>query len=151
MVVGFVCVLAMRTSVSLFVSPAAASRGLVNHLLEDLPTRFVWPSVLKECNALLEVSYGAAENQKGDEDLVIGSMTHSIVEALSSKNKPSSTLTVMRELYQTQGLRSLFAGIVPRVSKVAPACAIMISTYEFGKKFFRQKNAARAGSTGSSL
>ncbi|KAL3196742.1 hypothetical protein MRX96_015362 [Rhipicephalus microplus] len=66
------------------------------------------------------------------------------------ENKPSSTLSVMRELYRTQGLRSLFAGIVPRVSKVAPACAIMISTYEFGKKFFRQKNAARASGAGTS-
>uniref|UniRef100_L7M234 Putative mitochondrial carrier protein cgi-69 n=1 Tax=Rhipicephalus pulchellus TaxID=72859 RepID=L7M234_RHIPC len=66
------------------------------------------------------------------------------------ESKPSSTLSVMRELYRTQGLRSLFAGIVPRVSKVAPACAIMISTYEFGKKFFRQKNAARASGAGSS-
>ncbi|XP_077563737.1 mitochondrial glutathione transporter SLC25A40-like [Haemaphysalis longicornis] len=64
------------------------------------------------------------------------------MEILQDK-KRSSTLTVMRELYQSQGVRSLFAGIVPRISKVAPACAIMISTYEFGKKFFRQKNAAR--------
>uniref|UniRef100_A0A6M2E311 Putative mitochondrial carrier protein n=1 Tax=Amblyomma tuberculatum TaxID=48802 RepID=A0A6M2E311_9ACAR len=65
------------------------------------------------------------------------------MEILQGK-KSSNTLTVMRELYQTQGMRSLFAGIVPRISKVAPACAIMISTYEFGKKFFRQKNAVRA-------
>lgn len=66
------------------------------------------------------------------------------MEILQDK-KPINTLAVMRELYQTQGVRSLFAGIVPRISKVAPACAIMISTYEFGKKFFRQKNAARNG------
>lgn len=68
------------------------------------------------------------------------------MEILQDK-KPNSTLRVMRELYQSQGVRSLFAGIVPRISKVAPACAIMISTYEFGKKFFRQKNAARNAST----
>ena len=29
---------------------------------------------------------------------------------------------------------------MPRVIKVAPACAIMISTYEFGKAFFRRMN-----------
>lgn len=62
-------------------------RGCLNRLLEDLLTRFVRPNVLKECNSLLEVSYGAGENQKGDEDLVIGSMTHSVVETLSSSER----------------------------------------------------------------
>lgn len=32
------------------------------------------------------------------------------------------------------------AGFLPRVIKVAPACAIMISTYEFGKSFFQKLN-----------
>uniref|UniRef100_A0A3B5KD09 Mitochondrial glutathione transporter SLC25A39 n=1 Tax=Takifugu rubripes TaxID=31033 RepID=A0A3B5KD09_TAKRU len=32
------------------------------------------------------------------------------------------------------------SGFMPRVIKVAPACAIMISTYEFGKSFFRRRN-----------
>lgn len=32
------------------------------------------------------------------------------------------------------------SGFLPRVIKVAPACAIMISTYEFGKAFFRKHN-----------
>uniref|UniRef100_A0A8C6XE58 Solute carrier family 25 member 40 n=1 Tax=Naja naja TaxID=35670 RepID=A0A8C6XE58_NAJNA len=30
--------------------------------------------------------------------------------------------------------------IIPRLSKIAPACAIMISTYEYGKTFFRRLN-----------
>uniref|UniRef100_A0A3Q3ELG8 Solute carrier family 25 member 40 n=1 Tax=Labrus bergylta TaxID=56723 RepID=A0A3Q3ELG8_9LABR len=32
---------------------------------------------------------------------------------------------------------------IPRLIKVAPACAIMISTYEFGKAFFRKHNQER--------
>lgn len=32
------------------------------------------------------------------------------------------------------------SGFMPRVIKVAPACAIMISTYEYGKSFFRRMN-----------
>lgn len=32
------------------------------------------------------------------------------------------------------------SGFMPRVIKVAPACAIMISTYEFGKAFFQKIN-----------
>ena len=34
-------------------------------------------------------------------------------------------------------------GFLPRLIKVAPACAIMISTYEFGKAFFRKNNQER--------
>uniref|UniRef100_A0A8C8SGD7 Mitochondrial glutathione transporter SLC25A40 n=1 Tax=Pelusios castaneus TaxID=367368 RepID=A0A8C8SGD7_9SAUR len=36
-----------------------------------------------------------------------------------------------------------FHCIVPRLIKVAPACAIMISTYEYGKSFFRELNKQR--------
>lgn len=35
------------------------------------------------------------------------------------------------------------SGFLPRVIKVAPACAIMISSYEFGKAFFRKHNKER--------
>lgn len=38
---------------------------------------------------------------------------------------------------------SVLAGFLPRVIKVAPACAIMISTYEFGKTFFQKLNQER--------
>lgn len=31
------------------------------------------------------------------------------------------------------GVRGLFAGLAPRLIKVAPACAIMISTFEYSK------------------
>ena len=33
------------------------------------------------------------------------------------------------------------AGLVPRIVKVAPACAITISSYEMGKRFFQQHNS----------
>lgn len=32
-----------------------------------------------------------------------------------------------------------FLGLVPRIMKVAPSCAIMISSYEFGKAYFRKR------------
>lgn len=54
--------------------------------------------------------------------------------------KPSSTWVIMKSIWTDAGYRGLFAGFLPRVIKVAPACAIMISTYEFGKAFFRQHN-----------
>lgn len=37
----------------------------------------------------------------------------------------------------------LSSGFMPRVFKVAPACAIMISSYEFGKAAFEKMNRNR--------
>ncbi|KAJ2667913.1 Carrier protein, mitochondrial [Coemansia spiralis] len=40
---------------------------------------------------------------------------------------------VIRHIVSTEGPRGLFAGLAPRLMKVAPSCAIMISSYELGK------------------
>uniref|UniRef100_A0A3Q1JG85 Mitochondrial glutathione transporter SLC25A39 n=1 Tax=Anabas testudineus TaxID=64144 RepID=A0A3Q1JG85_ANATE len=54
-----------------------------------------------------------------------------------------STWHIMKEIWTELGYRGLFAGFMPRVIKVAPACAVMISTYEFGKAFFQKMNLDR--------
>jgi len=64
-------------------------------------------------------------------------------EATKAMTKKKDTFSLMKNIYRQNGIPGLFSGIVPRVVKVAPACAIMISTYEFGKAFFRQYNAER--------
>lgn len=51
-----------------------------------------------------------------------------------------SNFTVAMEMISTEGLVGLFTGLVPRIVKVAPACAIMISSYEHGKRFFSKRN-----------
>lgn len=51
-----------------------------------------------------------------------------------------SVSKVMRTIVQEYGSPGLFTGLVPRVAKVAPACAIMIGTYEAFKKFFAEYN-----------
>ncbi|XP_028985661.1 probable mitochondrial glutathione transporter SLC25A40 [Betta splendens] len=55
----------------------------------------------------------------------------------------SSTLSVMKRIVAQVGFGGLFTGFLPRLIKVAPACAIMISTYEFGKAFFYKRNQER--------
>nr|XP_010304296.1 PREDICTED: solute carrier family 25 member 40 [Balearica regulorum gibbericeps] len=52
----------------------------------------------------------------------------------------TSTWAVMRKIVAKNGITGLFAGIIPWLFKVAPACAIMISTYEYGKSFFSHLN-----------
>lgn len=47
-------------------------------------------------------------------------------------NQPSSWQTFL-SILRSEGLRGLTVGMVPRVAKIAPACAIMISSYEIGK------------------
>ncbi|KAG8566476.1 hypothetical protein GDO81_013271 [Engystomops pustulosus] len=62
------------------------------------------------------------------------------LEMVSSRRKRSSTWGAMRIIRAESGTRGLFAGFMPRVIKVAPACAIMISSYEFGKNYFQKRN-----------
>ncbi|KAJ2808452.1 Carrier protein, mitochondrial [Coemansia helicoidea] len=45
----------------------------------------------------------------------------------------SSLTHVLREIVAAEGPRGLFAGLAPRLMKVVPSCAIMISSYELGK------------------
>ncbi|CAK9303962.1 unnamed protein product [Gordionus sp. m RMFG-2023] len=55
-------------------------------------------------------------------------------------SKSNTTFSLIKKLYRVNGFKGLYAGVVPRVIKVAPACAIMISTYEYGKLFFKSYN-----------
>ncbi|XP_039496885.1 solute carrier family 25 member 40 isoform X2 [Drosophila santomea] len=56
-----------------------------------------------------------------------------------SKSKPSM-LSRMRQIYRLQGVRGLYVGVMPRMLRVVPACAIMISTFEYSKSFFFHYN-----------
>lgn len=40
-------------------------------------------------------------------------------------------------IYQKEGISALYGGFAPRVMKVVPLCAIMVSSYEIGKKIFK--------------
>jgi solute carrier family 25 protein 39/40 len=51
-----------------------------------------------------------------------------------------SNFDVAAEIFEAQGIRGFYSGLVPRILKVAPACAIMISSYEYCKRFFHQYN-----------
>ncbi|XP_037828078.1 solute carrier family 25 member 40-like [Lucilia sericata] len=58
-----------------------------------------------------------------------------------AKDLPSrGMMKRLASIYALNGLRGIFAGLGPRLFKVAPACAIMISTFEYSKSFFYQYN-----------
>ena len=50
------------------------------------------------------------------------------------------SIGIAKEIISSEGVKGLFAGLIPRLIKVAPACAIMISSYEFCKRYFALKN-----------
>jgi len=51
----------------------------------------------------------------------------------------SSTIQIIRHIIRNEGFGALFIGWGARVTKIAPSCAIMISSYEYGKAYFRQQ------------
>jgi solute carrier family 25 protein 39/40 len=56
------------------------------------------------------------------------------------------TMTALVQIAQKEGVGALFAGVGPRLAKVAPSCAIMIASYELGKAFFRRRASERSAS-----
>jgi solute carrier family 25 protein 39/40 len=47
----------------------------------------------------------------------------------------TGTLGLMKNILHTEGVAGLWRGNQTRMIKVAPACAIMISSYEMGKRY----------------
>lgn len=62
-----------------------------------------------------------------------------VYNAKSSDLQSSGTLQMMRNIVQNEGVPGLWKGNEARMIKVAPACAIMISSYELGKRLFSEK------------
>ena len=58
---------------------------------------------------------------------------------LGEKDVPKNarkTWNIIRQIYKVKGVQGLFAGVTPRVTKVALSCAIMRTTFEYFKKLF---------------
>jgi solute carrier family 25 protein 39/40 len=67
--------------------------------------------------------------------------TRQQVEAACTVSKPEckspGVLNLVSDILRTEGPQRLFAGSVPRTLRVAPACAIMIGSYELTKHILR--------------
>ena len=72
--------------------------------------------------------------------------THMQVEIGESMDSPArklgagSFVSVLRSVVRTHGYVGLYAGLTPRIAKIAPACAIMLGSYETCKKYFSERN-----------
>jgi solute carrier family 25 protein 39/40 len=138
-------------------------RGLGPSLLRDLPFSALYWYGYEYMKVLQLIQSGSTEptfSQSFLSGAVSGTVaavltlpfdvvkTHRQIElgvSLTQGNPPSSsTWVIIGKLYAEKGVSALFAGMIPRILKVAPACAIMISSYEYGKSFFRHHNAEKA-------
>ncbi|XP_013192362.1 probable mitochondrial glutathione transporter SLC25A40 [Amyelois transitella] len=59
------------------------------------------------------------------------------------QQRASNMKDIAKNIYKNHGFKGLFTGLLPRIFKVAPACAIMIATFEYGKQFFRKYNSQK--------
>lgn len=48
----------------------------------------------------------------------------------TSSGPSLGTLSVLKEIVRTEGVSALYAGVVPRIAKIAPACGLMIACFE---------------------
>ncbi|RVE53542.1 hypothetical protein evm_001683 [Chilo suppressalis] len=60
-----------------------------------------------------------------------------------TQQRASNMQDIARNIYRNHGFKGLFTGLLPRIFKVAPACAIMIATFEYGKQFFQKYNTQK--------
>ncbi|KPJ02431.1 Solute carrier family 25 member 40 [Papilio xuthus] len=59
------------------------------------------------------------------------------------QQRASNMQNIVKNIYSNHGFKGLFTGLLPRIFKVAPACAIMIATFEYGKQFFQKYNTQK--------
>ncbi|KAH8102606.1 mitochondrial carrier [Cristinia sonorae] len=59
---------------------------------------------------------------------------------MTHAGKTTSTLPLVTEILRTEGFSALYAGILPRVVKIAPACGIMIACFEGVGRFLTKED-----------
>lgn len=65
----------------------------------------------------------------------------SAIGGTSLNSKEKHIFTFIKDIVKFEGVGALYVGLLPRLLKIAPSCAIMISSYEIGKRFFsKNKN-----------
>lgn len=63
-----------------------------------------------------------------------------VVKRTTVAPEEKSMVRLLWHIFQSEGVAGLWTGWIPRTLKVAPACAIMISSYEVSKRVFRGVN-----------
>lgn len=119
--------------------------GLVPTLIRDLPFSVVYWSGYELCKEVMRPRLGDSFSMHFIAGAAAGMAAASVTTPidviktrrqmyLETEKVAKRTIEIYRQIVCEEGWRSLFKGLVPRVAKVAPACALMISSYELFKQ-----------------
>lgn len=130
-------------------------RGLVPTLCRDVPFSGIYWTAIESLRPRIYNLFPTQEDsalRRFGANFVAGAVAGSIAATLTvpfdvaktryqvnSNGKYYSLPRTLRGIWCEEGMRGLTVGIVPRVVKVAPACAIMLSSYEIGKLLLSNK------------
>ncbi|QPG76571.1 hypothetical protein FOA43_003962 [Brettanomyces nanus] len=67
----------------------------------------------------------------------LSSLVNTSQGVLQNLESRESMFKFLYSIYRNEGIGALYVGIIPRCLKIAPACAIMVSSYEVSKKLFK--------------
>jgi solute carrier family 25 protein 39/40 len=137
--------------------PQVLFRGLALTLWRDVPFSGIYWASYEYLKSALASNPQWHFTGKKDSDLFLhsfisGSISGSIAACVtnpfdvgktrlqisneSGMVKEKNMVKFMVDIVRFDGVRALYVGLIPRLFKVAPSCAIMISSYELGKRFF---------------
>lgn len=142
-------------------------RGLPPTILRDVP----FSGIYWTCYEYLKSSFNVVEPTFGF-SFVAGAISGSVAATITTpfdviktheqiefgekfifaenpaKSMPTKSVSErLSTIYRLNGVRGIFSGLGPRLFKVAPACAIMISTFEYSKAFFYHYNVDQHNQT----
>ncbi|KAJ3322114.1 hypothetical protein HDV06_003565 [Boothiomyces sp. JEL0866] len=129
--------------------PQVFFRGLGPTLLRDAPFSAIYWMSLETIKAnvgerypnksyLQELSFSFVNGSISG--IIAAFFTHpfDVVKTFQQVSTGSSHMTsLFTSVYSQNGINGLFTGLTPRIARVAPACGIMISAYEIGKRILR--------------
>ncbi|OQS03822.1 Mitochondrial Carrier (MC) Family [Thraustotheca clavata] len=123
----------------------ALYRGLNATLARDVPFSAIYWTCFEHFRSTLEAKF--PESTKIEQSFGAGAMAGAIAATLTTPfdvvktlqqvdgTMNMSTAEVLRRLIHTQGPQAIMTGLTPRLAKIVPSCAIMISSYELGKLY----------------
>lgn len=129
--------------------PQALWRGLLPTMLRDVPfSGIYWMGYEKIRHRLQthhELSHFQTSFIAGASSGMIAAIVTTPFDVVKTQRQVSLDAEearlgrILKNIIRKNGSAGFFRGVVPRVVKVAPACAIMISSYEMGKHFFANR------------
>ncbi|EQC35125.1 hypothetical protein SDRG_07358 [Saprolegnia diclina VS20] len=125
-------------------------RGLSATLARDVPFSAIYWTCFEQFRKALEVRF--PETTKIQQSFCAGAMAGAIAATITTPfdvvktlqqvdgSLNLSTTQVLRRLVRTQGPAAVMTGLSARLAKIVPSCAIMISSYEVGKRYLGLEN-----------